>query len=151
MDKDGNHEHVKTELEKIFPRLKMVGGKFQLFRTIGGGSGKRQLHKVPIGPQGYTTKWLGDDMAVGGACLYIVPFQQLPKSDASEDYKVPIETKRLPQFLNYLSVLYNIHYTKIYNLGTLVQLNFLPLCREREKRERRSAYSNDQCKTSKIN
>ncbi len=90
LNKDGNHQHVKTELEKIFPRLKVAGGKFQLFRTIGGGSGKRSLHKIPIGPQGYTTKWLSDDMAVGGACLYIVPFHQLPKADASKDCQVII-------------------------------------------------------------
>ena len=90
LDKDGNHQHVKTELEKIFPRLKVAEGKFQLFRTIGGGSGKRSLHKIPIGPQGYTIKWLSDDTAVGGTCLYIVPFHQLPKGDVSKEYQVII-------------------------------------------------------------
>lgn len=74
LDKDGNHQHVKTELEKILPRLKAANGKFQLYRTISGGSGSRALHKLPIGPEGYTTKWRSDDMAIGSACLYIVPF-----------------------------------------------------------------------------
>ena len=63
LDKDGNHTYIKAELEKVFSRLKAVGGNFQLYRIMEGGSGKRDLHKTPMGPQGYTTKWLSDDRA----------------------------------------------------------------------------------------
>ena len=90
LDKDSNHQQVREELEKTFPRLKVAGGKYQLYRTVGGGSGKRPLHKIPIGPKGNTTKWLCDDMAVGTACLYIVPFQRLPGGDANPSTQVTV-------------------------------------------------------------
>ncbi len=41
LDKDGNHDYIRAELEKNFPRLKQAGGKFMLYRNIGGGSGKK--------------------------------------------------------------------------------------------------------------
>ena len=83
LDKDGNHAYIQAELEKVFPRLKAAGGKFQLYRTIGGGSGKRDLHKIPMGPLGYTTKWLSDDRAIGTACMYVVPFLKLPEDNSA--------------------------------------------------------------------
>ena len=41
LDKDGNHDYIRAELEKNFPRLKQAGGKFMLYCNIGGGSGKK--------------------------------------------------------------------------------------------------------------
>lgn len=96
LNKDGNHTYIQAELEKVFPRLKAVGGKFQLYRTIGGGSGKRDLHKIPMGPLGYTTKWLSDDRAIGAACIYVVPFVKLPEDNsATEDGQVIFINKLL--------------------------------------------------------
>ena len=34
LDKDGNHTYIKAELEKVFSRLKAVGGNFQLYRIM---------------------------------------------------------------------------------------------------------------------
>lgn len=83
--KDGDHKYLQTELEKLFPRLKAANGKFQLYRTLGGGSGRRSLHKIPMGPQGYTINWLRENIAIGSACIYVVPLVALPQeSDQSE-------------------------------------------------------------------
>ena len=85
LDKDGNHDYVKAELGKIFPRLSHANGKFMLLRTVGGDSGKRLLHKIPIGPKGYSTVWLCDQMAIGTACMYVVPYGKLPTNELNVD------------------------------------------------------------------
>ena len=68
--KKGDHDYLRKELEAPFPKLKAADGKFLLHRTLGGGSGKRSLHKIPLGPQGYTIKWLQENIAMGAACIY---------------------------------------------------------------------------------
>ena len=88
--KEGDHNYLRKELEALFPKLKAAGGKFLLHRTLGGGSGKRSLHKIPLGPQGYNIKWLQENIAIGAACIYVVPFEGLAKEDASQECKVNV-------------------------------------------------------------
>ena len=83
--KDGDHKHLQNELEKLFPRLKAANGKFQLYLTLGGGSGRRSLHNIPMGPQGYTINCLRENITIGSACIYVVPLVALPQeSDQCE-------------------------------------------------------------------
>ena len=53
-----------------------------------GGSGQRSLHKIPLGPQGHTIKRLQENIAIGAACNYVVPFEGLAKEGASQECKV---------------------------------------------------------------
>ena len=77
-DKDGDHSYLQNELVKLFPKLKTAKGKFQLYKTLGGGSGRQQLHKIPMGPAGYTIKWLCENVVIGSASIYVVPLLTLP-------------------------------------------------------------------------
>ena len=88
--KEGDHNYLGKELEALFPKLKAADGKFLLHRTLGGGIGKRSLHKIPLGPQGNTIKWLQENIAIGAACIYVVPFEGVAKEGASKECKVNV-------------------------------------------------------------
>ena len=87
-DKDGDHSYLQNELEKLFPKLKAAKGKFQLYKSLGGGSGRRQLHKIPMGPAGYTIKWLCENVVIGSASIYIVPLLTLPDAPQQDAVNV---------------------------------------------------------------
>ena len=89
--KEGDYNYLRKELEAPFPKLKAADRKFLLHWTLGGGSGKRSLHKIPLGPQGYTIKWLQENkIAIGAACIYVVSFEGLAKEEASQECKVNV-------------------------------------------------------------
>ena len=70
-DKRGSWEHVKSVLEKDFPKLKDVNGAFEIVRSSGN---RRSLELVAIPPMGYTVPFLKE--ILGQAIGYIRPFQK---------------------------------------------------------------------------
>ena len=85
LDKDGNRDYVKAELENFFPRLSHANGKFMLFHTVSGGSRKQLIHKIPVAPKGYSTVWLCGQMTSGTACMHAVPFGKLLTNELNVD------------------------------------------------------------------
>lgn len=47
--KEGDYNYFRKELEVLFFKLKVVDGKFLLYRILGGGSGKRSFYKIFFG------------------------------------------------------------------------------------------------------
>lgn len=78
VDKDGERTYLRKELEKLYPKLKAARGKFQLYKSLSGGSGRRALHKIPMGPAGYSIKWLCENVMIGSANIYVMPLLTLP-------------------------------------------------------------------------
>ena len=70
-DKRGSWEHVKSVLEKDFPKLKDVNGAFEIVRSSGN---RRSLELVAIPPMGYTVPFLKE--ILGQAIGYIRPLQK---------------------------------------------------------------------------
>ena len=70
-DKRGSWEHVKSVLEKDFPKLKGVNGAFEIVRSSGN---RRSLELVAIPPMGYTVPFLKE--ILGQAIGYIRPLQK---------------------------------------------------------------------------
>ena len=54
-NKKRDHVYVQSRLEEEYPKLVNLKGVFQLFRALSGGSGVRELTKIPVGPCGYMT------------------------------------------------------------------------------------------------
>ena len=76
-DKNGDHNFFQETLEKNFPKLKKLEGAFALHRAASGGSGCRQLLKIPMGQGGYILEWLRVSCSGGSSStLYLVPIQQ---------------------------------------------------------------------------
>ena len=76
-DKNGDHYFFQETLEKNFSKLKKLEGAFALYRAASGGSGCRQLLKIPMGQGGYSLEWLRVSCSVGSSSiLYVVPIQQ---------------------------------------------------------------------------
>ena len=72
--KDANHEGFVKHLEATYPKLK-CGGGCELLKGIGGGSGARSLESLPIGPNGYSIRYLREILCIGQVVLYIRPLQ----------------------------------------------------------------------------
>ena len=70
-DKRGSWEHVKSVIEKDFPKLKDVNGAFEIVRSSGN---RRPLELVAIPPMGYTVPFLKE--ILGQAIGYIRPLQK---------------------------------------------------------------------------
>lgn len=70
-DKRGSWEHVKSVLEKEFPKLKDVNGAFEIMRSSGN---RRSLELVSIPSMGYTVPFLKE--ILGQAIGYIRPLQK---------------------------------------------------------------------------
>ena len=69
------HVYVQSKLEEEYRRLLNLKGVFQLIRELSGGSGVRELTKIPVGPCGYTIPWLNFDCNISSYCVYVVPSQ----------------------------------------------------------------------------
>ena len=70
-DKRGSWEHVKSVLEKEFPKLKDINGAFEIMRSSGN---RRSLELIAIPPMGYTVPFLKETL--GQAHGYIRPLQK---------------------------------------------------------------------------
>ena len=72
-DKNGAFPHVKSVLEKAFPKLKDVDGGFEILRSRGSGA-RRSLEVIQMPPLGYTVSTLTE--ALGQAIGYLRPLQK---------------------------------------------------------------------------
>ena len=57
-NKQGDFNHLKTTLEKEYPKLSSQNGAFELLRADRGGAA-RPLVPIPIAPNGYGIPYLG--------------------------------------------------------------------------------------------
>lgn len=73
-NKDADHYGLVKHLEAGYPKLKSGGG-FELLKGVGGGSGARSLESLPLGPNGYSIRYLRETLCIGQAVLYIKPLQ----------------------------------------------------------------------------
>ena len=71
-NKKASHIEVENFLVSKFPRLTHKGG-IEVLRAVGGGGGRRPLHYVPPGREGYTVSHLRESFSQ--AAVYIRPLQ----------------------------------------------------------------------------
>ncbi|CAB4005069.1 Hypothetical predicted protein [Paramuricea clavata] len=71
-NKNGSFAHVRSTLEKVFPKMKDLDGAFEILRTTS--CARRFLSAIPIPPLGYTVPVLKDGL--GHATAYIRPMQK---------------------------------------------------------------------------
>jgi hypothetical protein len=84
--KDADHNGLVKHLEASYPKLKSGGG-FELLKGIGGGSGARNLESLPLGPNGYSIRYIRETLCIGQAVLYIKPLQvKLDMTPEDVDY-----------------------------------------------------------------
>lgn len=70
-NKNESFAHVRSTLEKVFPKMKDLDGAFEILRTT---SARRFLSAIPIPPLGYTVPVLKDGLR--HATAYIRPMQK---------------------------------------------------------------------------
>uniref|UniRef100_A0A7M5V5E9 RING-type domain-containing protein n=1 Tax=Clytia hemisphaerica TaxID=252671 RepID=A0A7M5V5E9_9CNID len=75
MPNTASHLDLQLNLEEEFPKLCICSGRFMLYKATGGGSGKRQLQRIELGPCGYSVPYLRDNCNVSHSTIYIVPIQ----------------------------------------------------------------------------
>lgn len=84
--KDADHNQFVKQLEASYPKLKLGGG-FELLKGVGGGSGARSLENLPLGPNGYSIRYIRETICIGQAVLYIRPLQaKLDMTPEQVDY-----------------------------------------------------------------
>ena len=85
-NKKAGHNEFQSFLEEKFPRL-IDGGGIEVLRAVGGGGGRRDLHLVPPGREGYTLPHVRERFSQ--ATVYIRPLQtDLDESPLSHEVSI---------------------------------------------------------------
>ena len=84
-NKKAGHNEFQS-LEEKFPRL-IDGGGIEVLRAVGGGGGRRDLHLVPPGREGYTLPHVRERFSQ--ATVYIRPLEtDLDESPLSHEVSI---------------------------------------------------------------
>lgn len=81
-DKHGGFDHIKTVLEKEYPKLKSQNGAFEFLRAERGGA-SRPLFPIPFSANGYSLPYLRD--CIGSGMVYIRPLQSVLSTDPLQE------------------------------------------------------------------
>ena len=105
-DKRGSWEHVKTVLEKEFPKLTALSGGFELLRSNGS---RRTLELIPIPPLGYCVQILKE--ALGQAVCYVRPLQIDLDLSYTSKVRKSVSSRLLSDIVKYCVIFCNLLFT----------------------------------------